>query len=304
MFTSRSFARKFGRHTPWKGRGYTPLWPWQLCFWLILVLSSVMILTGAMLAVSQLWKVTSVTVEGTDRYDPEVIAEASEIRVGESVMNFDAASVKKCLQSDYPLIRNVKIQRKLNGAVILKITEETHLYYTCHHSNYYLISAEDRTVLGVSSYDAEYREYSAMYLGLPEEARVRVGEKISFAYLPYEPVSPPEAAATYEIVTAEAEEEYAYVWSFLEAVQKTEALKERVTGAELSDRYDLYLIFDGYVKVRFGSIKELQRKLEIAVEIMEMNLDGSRVPAVVDVSDTSKSTFREDPDMVLPDWAA
>ena len=94
------------------------------------------------------------------------------------------------------------------------------------------------------------------------------------------------------------------VWKILAAVEENEALKGRVTGMELSDRYDLYLIFDGYVKVRFGSIKEFDRKLEIAVEIMAKNLDGSRVPSVVDVSDTSKSTFREDPEMILPSWAA
>ena len=304
MFTSKSFARKFGRHTPWKGRGHTPLWPWKLSFWLILSLASLMILTGAVFGVSHLWKVKSVTVEGTVRYDAEVIADASEIKSGESMMNFDASTVKESLRRDYPLIRSLKIRRKLNGQVILKVTEETDLYYTCHHSNYYLISAKDRTVLGVSSYGVEYREYGAMYLGLPEEARVRVGEKITFAYLPYEPVSAPEAAATYEIVTAEAEEEYAYVWEFLSAVRDNGVLKDRITGVELSDRYDLYLVFDGYVKVRFGNVKELDRKLKIAVEIMGKELDGSCIRAVVDVSNVEKSTFREDPDMTLPDWAA
>ena len=271
---------------------------------MILSFVSIMILSAAILTVTYFWKVTSVTVEGTVQYDAEIIADASEIRMGESVMNFDAKIIMERLQGQYPLIRSVKIQRRLNGAVILKVIEETELYYTRHHSNYYLISAEDRMVLGVSSYSVEYREYGAIYLGLPEEARVRVGERITFAYLPYEPVSEPEAAATYEIVTAEAEEEYAYVWSFLTAVEKNEAFKDRITGVELSDRYDLYLILDGYVKIRFGSVKELERKLKIAAEIMQKELDGSRIPAVVDVSNPEKSTFREDPEMILPDWAA
>ncbi len=304
MFTSRSFNRKFGRHTPWRGKGYTPLWPWQVSFFALLGLSVVAVLASALLLLGNAWKVKDVTVEGIVQYDPEIIAEAAGIRVGDSMMSFDGRSLEKKLQADYPLLRDVKVKRSLKGKVTLRVTEETDLYYTCHHSNYYLISAKDRTVLGVSSYGVEYKDYGAVYLGLPEEARVRVGEKITFAYLPYEPVSAPEELATYEIITEEAEEEYAYVWTFIETVRDNAALKDRVTGVALGDRYDLYLIFDGHVKIRFGSMKELERKLNIAVEILAREMDGSRIPAVLDVSDPQKSTYREDPELSLPDWAA
>lgn len=304
MFTSRSFNRKFGRHTPWRGRGYTPLWPWQVSFFALLGLSVVALVATALLLLGNAWKVKDVSVTGTVQYDPEIIAEASEIHAGDSMMSFDRSSLEEKLQADYPLLREVRIKRSLKGYVTLRVVEETNLYYTCHNSNYYIISAEDRLVLGVSSYDIEYQSYGAMYLGLPEEARVRVGEKITFAYLPYEPVSAPEELATYEIITGEAEDEYAYVWQFMEAVEGIEALAGRVTGVELGDRYDLYLIFDGYVKIRFGSMKELERKLNVAVEILAEEIDGSRIPSVLDVSDPQKSTYREDPALILPDWVA
>ncbi len=303
MFTSRSFKKKFGRHSPWGGRGYTPLWPWKACFYSLLGLIVTALLITAILLVGNLWQVKGVTVEGTVQYDAEDIAAAVGIEAGDGMISFDRKTVREHLREDYPLIRSVKLHRKLNGQVIVKVTEETNLYYTCHHSNYYLIAADDLSVLGVTSYGAVYKDYGALYLGFPEEARIRVGEKITYAYLPYEPVSPPEALATYEIVTAEAEEEYAYVMTFVKTVLAHSSLEGRITGMELSDRYDLYIVFDGHVKICFGSMKELSRKLDIAVQILAKELDGSRMPAVLDISDPSKSTYREDGELILPPWA-
>lgn len=304
MFTSRSFKKKFGRHSPWAGRGYTPVWPWKACFFALLGLISSALVITAFLLIGNLWKVTEVTVEGTVQYDAADVAMAVGIEAGDGMISFDRGTVRENLRADYPLIRSFSIHRKLNGKVTVKVTEETELYYTCHHSNYYLIAADDMTVLGVTSYGEIYRGYGAVYLGLPEEARVRVGEKITYAYLPYEPVSPPEALATYEIVTGEAEDEYAYVKTFVDTVMNHGSMQGRITGMELGDRYDLYLIFDGHVKIRFGSIKELSRKLEVAVEILAKELDGSGTLAVLDVSDPTKSTYREDSELILPDWAA
>ncbi|MBE6586668.1 MAG: FtsQ-type POTRA domain-containing protein [Ruminococcaceae bacterium] len=302
MFTSRSFEKKFGRRSTTCGRGYTPLWPWRACFWSIFCLSAAMLLTAALLILGMAWQVSSVSVEGTHQYDAADIAENSGIRPGDSMMSFGRKNLEASLREQYPLIRSLKISRSLDGRVTLKVTEETELYYTCHHSNYYLISGKDHLVLGVSSEDLEYRAWGAMYLGFPEEARIRVGEKISFLYLPYEPVSAPSEIATYEIETDEAKEEYAYVWSFVEAIEES-PMAGRVTGMELEDRYDLYLVFDGHVKIRFGNMKQLDKKIDRAVELLLKELDGTRIPAEMNVSDLQKCTYRSSYDIQLPTWA-
>ena len=302
MFTSRSFEKKFGRRSKKGGRGYTPLWPWQACFFSIFGLTVAILITALILTLGNVWKVSSVQVQGTVRYDADVIAEASDIQAGESMMSFDKQGLETLLKEHYPLIRSVRIQRRLNGKVILSIVEETEIYYTCHHSNYDLISAADLTVLGVASNGIEYKNYGAVYLGLPEEARIRVGEKVIFDFLPYEPVSEPEQLATYEIETQKAEKEYAYVWTFTETVEAS-AMAGRITGMELGDKYDLYLVFDGHIKIRFGNMDDLERKVSQAVEILAKEIDGSDIPAEIDVSNPKKSTFRENSDLILPDWA-
>lgn len=302
MYTTRSFDKKFGRNTPWKGKGNTPLWPWKACFWSLLCLIIAIVLTATLLLLANLWKVSSVTVEGTVQYEAEVLAEASGIVVGDGMGDFDRQGIAEKLQAEYPLVRSVKVRRKLNGQVILKITEETELYYTCHRSNYYLVSANDLTVLGISSYGDEYRGYGAVYLGFPEEARLNVGEKVRFEFLPYEPVSQPEEMATFEIETDEAEKEYDYVWEFSEKIEAS-AMNGRVTGMDMSDKYDLYLVFDGHIKIRFGNMKDLDDKIMLAITILSKEVDGSTMPALLDVSDLQKGTFRESNDIALPEWA-
>ncbi len=301
MFTSRSFFQKFGRPDAPHGRGYTPLWPWKACFYTILGLGISLFLTAALLFGATAWKVDSIRVEGAENYSPEALVYASGITEGSSMMSFGKKGMTEKLQAVHPLIRDVRIKRSLNGTVTLKVEEEASVYYTCLRSNYYLISAEDLTVMGIASEDSLFKSYGAMYIGFPEEARLTVGEKVVFAYLPYEPVSAPQELATYEIDTEEPQEEYGYVWSFIETVCDS-SLFGHMTGMELSDRYDLYLIYDGYVKIRFGNMQDIDRKLKLAIEILQRENDGERIPAELDVS-SSKATYREIPDLSLPAWA-
>ncbi len=301
MFTSRSFSKKFGQESTSQGRGYTPLWPWKACFYTILGLGIALIVSALLLILTNAWKVEDVKVEGAEKYSADALIYASGITEGDSMMSFGERSMTEKLQAVHPLIRNVRVKRSLNGTVTLRVTEEANVYYTCLRSNYYLISAEDLTVMGIASEGDRFKEYGAMYIGFPEETRLTVGEKVIFAYLPYEPVSAPEEVATYEVDTAEAEEEYAYVWDFVNAVCDS-VLSERITGMELSDRYDLYLIYDGYIKIRFGNVQDLNRKLRLAEEILQEENDGERIPAEMDVS-TTKGTYREIPDLSLPVWA-
>jgi hypothetical protein len=140
---------------------------------------------------------------------------------------------------------------------------------------------------------------------------MRVGEPLSFIHLPYEPDSAPsDNLADYEIETDEAEVEYAYVTEFIDTVMAS-PLAERVTGMELGDRYDLWMVLDRRIKLRIGNMDELERKLNLAVRTLaereeaggEAGSVPGRMPVLMDVSDPSRIIYRMSPDIVLPDWA-
>jgi hypothetical protein len=135
---------------------------------------------------------------------------------------------------------------------------------------------------------------------------VRVGEELSFVNLPYAPETDAPEISTYELETDEPEKENAYVFDFVETLMSS-TLSERVVGMELGDRYDLWLVLNGGVRVRVGGMDELERKLSVVDNALsKMAQDGglsSGLPILVDVSDPARVICRISPEIELPDWA-
>ena len=111
---------------------------------------------------------------------------------------------------------------------------------------------------------------------------------------------------TYELETDVPEKEYAYVFAFVDALMAT-PLAPRVTGMELGDRYDLWFVLDGRIKVRVGSMDELNRKLTMAERsLADSEASGHMpddLPVLVDVSDPARIIHRASPEIDLPAWA-
>lgn len=303
----RSFGEKFspdgesfgGREQEWRGR-----WRKRTPRLLICFLGGI-ILVVALLLVSKLWTATEISTEDGELYSATVIRKYADLEVGDEMLGFDSFAVVKRLRKGLPLLDDVKVRKHLNGKVTITFTEHTELYYTRHNSNYYIISATDRTVLGVFANPNEAKRVGAVYLGLPESTRVRVGEKLTFINLPYASESGSDAWADYEIETDVPAKEYAYVFDFVAALMDS-PLADRVTGMELGDRYDLWLVLDKRIKVRMGDMSELDRKLNMVQRSLEdrqaAGKDDPSLPLLVDVSDPTRIIHRASPDIELPDW--
>ena len=263
-------------------------------------------LVSVILIVGGLWKVTEVKAAEGQIYSAEVVAEVADITIGEKMLGFDSSAVARRLKRGLPMLDRIKVRKHLNGEVTVTFEEITEVYYTCHNQNYYVIDAADREVLGVFSNPNEAKRVGAIYIGIPESTRVRVGEELTFINLPYEPDSVPEEEVDYELETDEPEVEYAYVFAFVETLMAT-PLAPRVTGMELGDRYDMWLVLDGRIKVRIGSMSELDRKLSMTERSLadraEEGKDDGTMPILVDVSDPTRIIHRASPDIEMPDWA-
>ena len=264
------------------------------------------LLWGGVLFLGSLWTVSDVTAAEGTLYTSAVVEEYAGIRAGDAMLGFDSSTVVRRLKAGLPMLDHIKVRKHLNGEVTISFEEITEVYYTCHNANYYVISAEDREVLGVFSESREAKRVGAVYLGLPENARVRVGERLSFINLPYEPDSIPDNLVDYEVETDEPDEEYAYVFEFVKALSES-SLGSRVTGMELGDRYDIWFVLDRRIKVKIGSMDELDRKLSMTERSLndrtEQGKDDGSMPVLVDVSVPSRIIHRASPDIELPDWA-
>ena len=297
------FARNaafFGSPKSWKRAAQGRLIRFSLCC------LGGMALVLTLYLLSGLWKVTEVTAQEGELYSSAMVLECAELETGRSMLSFDSFGVARELRERLPLLKNVKVRRHLRGSVTISFEEETEVFYTQHHTNYYMISAETREVLCVDALPAEAKRVGAVYLGLPEATRVRVGEELSFINLPYEPVSAPVEVVTYELETEEPAVENAYVFEFVEALMSS-PLAPRVTGMELGDRYDLWFVLDGSIKVKIGNMDELDRKLTVTERSLQDRAEEGFVsgglPTLVDVSDPARIIHRTSPDIGMPPWA-
>ena len=302
-----SFAEKFARDAMPFGSGekHTPP-DYGSLPWLLLGMLGLTILTTAILLLGKLPKVGTVTADEGNYYTATAVLAHAGIETGDELWGFDSFAKAKELKEKLPLMEKVKIRKRLNGDVTVSFTEVERLYYTRHNQNYYIINADTRDVLCVSADATEARRVGATYLGLPECARVRVGEPLTFINLPYLPETDTPEISTYELETYEPERENAYVFEFVETL-KASSLWERVVGMELGDRYDMWLVLQGGVRVRVGSMDELERKLTLADRALLDKAQSGGIPAgmptLVDVSDPARIILRSSPEVELPDWA-
>lgn len=290
----------FGSPVGWRRGAAKHLLRLSLCC----VVGMALILTVYLL--SGLWRVTEIITHDGELYSAELVLLSIDVETGDDMLSFDTVTLAKDLRRAMPLMKNVKVRRHIDGRLTVHFEEETSVYYTQHHTNYYMISAETREVLCVDSRPVEAQRVGAVYLGLPEATRVRVGEEISFINLPYEPDSAPVELVTYELETDEPNVENAYVFEFAQALMSS-PLAPRVTGMELGDRFDLWFVLDGCIKVRVGNMDELDRKLTVTERSLkdraEEGFDAGGLPTLVDVSDPARIIHRTAPDIQLPAWA-
>ena len=303
----RSFSEKFAKDARPFGSG-EKLAPtdYGSLPWLLLCMLGLAILTGAVLFLGKLPKVQSVTADEGTYYTATAVLAHAGIEAGDELLGFDGFAVAKELKQKLPLMDKVKVRKHLNGSVTVSFTEVEKLYYTRVNQNYYIINAETRDVLCVSGDATEARRVGAVYLGLPECARVRVGETLSFINLPYVPETDAPEISTYELETDEPDKDNAYVFEFVEILMAS-SLAERVVGMELGDRFDMWLVLRGGIRIRVGGMDELERKLTLADRSLQDKAQSGGIPTgmptLVDVSDPTRIIHRSSPDVELPAWA-
>lgn len=296
------FERKFGKDRPWGGHRRVQL-PLKRAALYIGVILAAMAVVGIALIICDSIKISAVSVEGVSIYTADDVVNVAELYAGGGYWDFDTSRTEDELMEKMPYIKDVKVRRHLNGSVSITVTEESNLYYTRHNLNYYAISGDTWLVKIADSEATNFINLGAVYLDLPSDAKIRVGEKLSFEYGEYVEGTaeiPQEEITTHE---GDANEYYEYVFEVIDAVNESE-FKEGVSHIGVSDVYGIYIALGGNVKIVLGTTDELERKLDSAY-IIYANSYGTItstgfVGGVIEASDPAKATFREKLDLVLP----
>lgn len=296
------FERKFGKDRPWGGNRRVPL-PLKRAAFYIGIMLAAMAVIGILLLICGAIKISAVKVTGVSIYTEDDVVDAVELYRGGGYWDFDPARTEDELMEKLPYIKKVKVRRHFNGSVSVSVTEEENFYYTRHNKNYYLFSGDTWRVIIADNEAENFINLGAVYLDLPADARIRVGEKLTFEYgeyvegtaeIPEEEMTTPEG---------EASEYYEYVFDVIKAANDSD-FEGEISHIGVSDVYGIYIALGGNVKVTLGTTEELERKLEAAYVTYADSYDKITatgfVGGVIEASDPSKTTFREKLDLTLP----
>ncbi|MBR3819721.1 MAG: FtsQ-type POTRA domain-containing protein [Clostridia bacterium] len=210
---------------------------------LSLIISPVLILT--------LFRVKSFTVEGVGKYTQEEIISASGIALGKNLLFADLDEASDNIERILPFTDEVKITKKLPDGIIIRCDSTEAAFAIAMPNGLYALTNENLKVLELSG-------------------KLPSGISLITGVVPYS-AEIGEIAAFDVIKDGEKKEEF---------VDETLHLLLEITGAiaknetkdinliNVSDRNDIYLIYQGRIVLNLGNSSELSSKLSLGTKVI------------------------------------
>jgi len=230
-------------------------------FYIILVVAAA--LSFFVVAFTVFLKISHIEIINSTLYDDDEIFAALPIAKGDSLYGFDGGGVEEYLQKHFPYYKTVSVTRKLPSTVIIEVTEETPVFCLKSGNDYYILS-EDFKVLGRTETVPE--EISLISLSTGYVKRCVTGETLSFA----------------ETKLFDSLDE---LWQTLCYYK----LDDKIDYIDASNRFDIYIGYNGQLRIYMGDIKDCDTKIRFLLGIMEHIYDDQT--GYLDISNPKEATF-------------
>ena len=195
-------------------------------------------------------------IQGTELYSDREILDASQIEEGIFLFSVDGEAAEAEILSRCTFIKSVSVRVKLPDRVIITVTEDPPMFYT---------NVGVSTVMfGYDLRIAEVRQNSASGDGvlviMPEVASAVAGTKMILK-----------------------DGEPTYITKLLEHAARSE-LFDRMTLISCENTRDAYYEIDGKYRLILGGVSELDVKLKVAKEYLEIPRIANASYATLDLS--------------------
>lgn len=196
--------------------------------------------------VSLFFKVNTVLIEGETGYDKDAIREASGIKLDQNLYSIDKTAIQKSVITSYPYIKDVRVDRRIPTTIALIIEEDVPHYYFEIAGEYFVLSDKLR-VLEYTEDITELltREPNIIKLNTQRIIYAVVGQQIVF----------------------ENEEYFQYAQDMLATFLGSE-LADKITLIDFSDKFNIFVMYDGRFKIEIGNIDKIAMKINYAFQIL------------------------------------
>ncbi len=255
----------------------------KLILWAIPL--ALLVLVGLLVAML-LFPVRSFEISGeVQMFNESEIIAAAELEAGDSLFFNTSGSIERRIKRNLPLCEDVKVRKNLGGKVKIEVAFADVHFYAKMGERYAAIDSDLR-VLDLSETGSKYAAFGAAYVKLPEVREPELGERIVFFDTVEE--TDTEGETIYEV---KEEDFYSFASEFLAALEDSGFLAD-TDVVELSEKFNVRMVYAGKFLVRFGRAEELGTKFKVLFGILEEGSLQYAEYAIVELSDPGKAMAR------------
>lgn len=235
----------------------------------IVILMCVLVIIGAVSYVRGLMTVGGFEIVGDSPYDREAIISATGIKYGEKLYSLDRRAIEEKIMQTCPYISEVKVSCKFPSTLKIKVDSISASWYVRIVDDYYALDGELR-VLEETASNKRFKNLNIPELKLPNIKSAVVGSVVEFG-------------------ADDAEIKYAN--ELMKMINAT-AFKGRITFADISNRFEIYIEVDGKINAYMGGVDDFSSKLNAVQKVLDSPEAADCISAQIDASNPSQISFR------------
>ena len=235
----------------------------------MLVASAAILLLGLVLIILPMFRVGSIDVVNNSVYTDEQIIGAAQLAVDQELFALpddDELRARIFEWDTKRYIKSIAIERRF-GDIIITVTEAENVMYTEQNGVFYVLDSDLKTMYSTTD-EASLCAYPKVKL--PAGASFVPGKTVGFSY------ETPDTAYITELIS---ELDARGCW-------------EQITELDLSKKFSVSYVLENACRIKLGKVGDMNVKMNLVSQIMEVKNVDFQSLSVVDVSNTEKPTFR------------
>lgn len=219
------------------------------------------------------FKAKDVRIEGNSLYDSDSILTETGITPEDNLFAVNESVLQAKLTVTFPYIRKVKVTRKLPTTVIIRVEEDSPIYYTEIMGDYFLLSSSLRVLERAKSAEEFTSRMSGLLpVRIPEIKRAVVGTELVF---------PRDAT-------------YRYMTNLLSTLERA-PFYGRIGTVDVSEKFNIRLYLnDAKICARIGGTDDLEAKLSFLSKILATQCDEDTIATIhIKKAETAYITKRD-----------
>lgn len=221
------------------------------------------------IAFDNLFNIKEISVTGISAavpYDADKVRAFLDIKEGTNLITYDAGKAEKALLYEFPYIESVDVKKRLPTTLEIEIVENSGTLFAELGEDIFILSSKGKVLEIVS--DPFYDGKNRTKLLTNEIKRCVCGEEIVF-----------ENPETLDILTSITSELDNY------------SLSEKITLLDITDKFDIRLMYDNRFDIRFGTFEIPETKVKLFSNMIA-NKIWEDTTGIIDISDGSEALVK------------